>query len=523
MAERVSILDIDFGDPDANADQLFEKFAIETNQIKECLRHERLLITGEKGSGKTGLRRLLSGGTSESQATFVLDFDRLGYEDIYNKLLSVANSTRLPKLTVLSDVWCLAFMSCAIQQCAKTFLDQRPRFQLILDRMRNIFDFRDDRSEHPNLFQTIANMLGRFDAQIRDIARKAVSETTRVAESAAYQSSIASLWANEELIELRKEFVALLREQSRSIVLIADGFDTLRHDCNDNDGVRLVFESLVTAAYKMHLAFPQKDLIRCKILMPFDRFISGSLRDTDKIDTIHQEIYWTPADLKLMLAQRIRLSPKIGKSLADDQAVYSVLPRKVLNATYDRHEDAFSYILRHTMLRPRELLRLMITLQRRIREKPTTRTVDQTDVRETVKELSQKFAVNFVREFSIDYPKLSEFVLQFSRMQNIITVNDLREKIAGNHTVFRHDGNDVDKALEKLYCMGFFGVVRESDSSEPDDIPTHPNQSRYKIDFFFTARSLNPVLGLAQAREIALHPMFQHYLHLKPDPARIIG
>jgi hypothetical protein len=98
-------------DADEVDTEFLEKW-LESGDIKMCLLDNIWIVSGEKGSGKSAMKRAIveKYGTAYS-AIHCIEFDSLSFRPIYNNIVQISRTTSLSRTTLLSNIWryCLIF------------------------------------------------------------------------------------------------------------------------------------------------------------------------------------------------------------------------------------------------------------------------------------------------------------------------------------------------------------------------------------------------------------------------------
>lgn len=526
----IPLSNVNWGPSDALVnDKQFHKKWIEPPSIKTCLLKNMWLISGEKGSGKSAIRRALSEIYGDRFLVApVVDFDNITFKALYENLVELASATKLSKTATLSHYWQYALIVELIIACAKAkpsvygeFLDGLPASRTEIPLSERLL----------KLLEDAWNKIDVFTEQKRP-GKKRIKTPPRSppANLIASYSLTAKLLADlshfplgTDFTDLRHRFFSKMEDERDNVVLILDGFDRLRNDGAQADAVRLIFDSLVNAIQSIYTYQDLPSGLEMKAFIPHDRYLSLSLRDSDKVDTMHVAIRWNSLALQRFLKKRLELTPKLSSGpflLLWRQ----VIPEKVFNVHYRLDEDSFDYILRHTMMRPRQL---QIHLEYLASEFQSN-IVDPSGITKAVAESSKRVARHFINEFKTDHPNLEQFISSLHGQSNIIEFRMLRKIISD--ALRRFDDVDdnliVERKINTLYSIGFFGVVNFIESGEAIGelyCPPTKESKRHYVDFFF--KNPHPAISstLQDDSIIAFHPIFVDYASLRPHPTLIVG
>jgi hypothetical protein len=323
---------------------------------------------------------------------------------------------------------------------------------------------------------------------------------------------------------IKKTFFNRIEKNNDRVVLILDGFDRLKTDGGRSDANHLIFASLLDAIQALHGDPNLPPTLYIKAFIPHDRYLALPLRDSDKLDTMHASIRWNRDNLQAFVKKRLDLTQKIQQHSAFSGAWRQVMPETIRNATYQLEEDSFDYIVRHTMMRPRQL---QIHLEQ-ISDDYLDRNIDPSMVPNSVSEASKKIAKFFADEFKTDYPYLSRFIASLHRKDNILDYRDFVTIVEAGINKYHKNGDapDIEDMIDNLYAMGFFGVLNfiEPGREMPGlYCPPTKESRRHYIDFFF--KNPHPSISgtLQDSSVIAFHPVFTDFCSLQPHPTLIVG
>lgn len=514
-----------WGPTDAIPDKNFQQKWIEPSSIKSCLLKENWLISGEKGSGKSAIRRAISEIYADRfLVTPVVDFDDITFRALYDNLVELATATRLSKTTTLSHYWQYAMVVELILACALAkpdvygaYLDALPESRTSIPLSERLIKLLEDS------WNKIDDFTGANKRRRRTGSAPKANLIASSGLSAKLLADLSKFPLNKEFLDLRRSFFRSLDSEGDQVVLILDGFDRLRNDGAQADAIRLIFDSLVDAVQSIY-AYPDLPTgVGIKAFIPHDRYLSLSLRDFDKVDTMHVAIRWDRIALQDFLKRRLELTPKLqGGTFI--QLWRQVMPEKILNSHYHLDEDSFDYVLRHTMMRPRQLQIHLEHLATACQDQ----VVDPSAVPKAIAESSKAVAKHFINEFRTDHPNLDRFIGSLHGKSNVVEFRELRRIVSDALKRFQaaEDNLSVERKIDTLYSMGFFGIVH---FIEPGEVvgelycPPTKEATRHYVDFFY--KNPHPAISssLQDDSVIAFHPILVDYANLRAHSSLIIG
>lgn len=521
----IPLSNVNWGPSDAlRRDSKFASKWIEPTSIKKCLLPNYWIISGEKGSGKSAIRRALTEIYNERYlAVPVVDFNKITFKALYENLVELANTTKLSKTATLSHYWQYAMLVELISASAKAHPERYARF------LKKIPRTRVDIPLSERLMQLLEDAWNKIDVFTgRGVKRnkhkiKAANLIASSGLTADILSDLNEYPLDDKFIEMRQRYFQCLENANDRVVLVLDGFDKLRNSGSSNESIPLIFASLVDAVQSIYTYEDIPSGLEIKAFIPHDRYISLTLRDSDKVDTMHTAIKWTRDDLKEFLNKRMLLTPKLRQG-SFTTLWKQVMPEKVFNMHYKLEEESFDYILRHTMLRPRQLQVHLETLSSEYHDQ----IINSSGVPKVVAESSKKVAMHFVNEFRTEHPHLERFISSLHQKDNVIEYREFRKYIENAIDRF-HGGNPsltVEHKVDTLYAMGFFGVINFIESSAVLGniyCPPTRERKRHHVNFFF--KNPHPTISstLKDDDLIGIHPVFVDYANLRPHPTLIVG
>jgi hypothetical protein len=516
-----------WGPTDAiDRDKHFAEKWVEPDEIKKCLRSDNWIITGEKGAGKTAIRKaLVEIYGNEFFAAPVVDFNDISFKVLNDHLIELANTTKVSKTATLSHFWQYAIVVEAMVAAARKNYE---RYGDLIDR---IPADRANIAMNERLMRLIEEVWNRIDeftgtrnARSRRSGRPKANLVASSGLTAKLIQQLSKFPLDPEFEAIKRAFFERIEGKNDRIVLILDGFDRLKNDGGRSDATKLIFASLIDSVYAIHADPHLPPSFQIKAFMPHDRYLSLPLRDSDKIDTMHVSIRWTRDTLQAFLKRRLELTKNINHYSTFVATWRQVMPDTIRNATYQIDEDSFDYLARHTMLRPRQMQIHLEQLATDYYDK----NIDPSMVPAAVGEASKKIAKYFVDEFKTDYPYLSKFISSLHRQNNVMEYREFSKLVEGGLAKFHKNGDapDFEDMIDTLYAMGFFGVLNfvEPGRELPGVYcPPSKESRRHFVDFFFKSPHPSVSGTLQDTSVVALHPVFTDYCSLRPHSTLIVG
>lgn len=504
-------------------DRQFSDKWIEPTEIKNCLDHNCWIVTGEKGSGKSAIQRAMREiHSADYYATPLVDFDKVTFRLLYDNLILLSNTTKLSTSVTLSNYWQYAIVIEMLRACVKR--DPAIYGDLLQDVPNSRHEDIPLNERLMRLIEEAWNLIDEFtDAQKASSSVPRANLLASGGLSAKLLHNLSTFPLGPEYEAVKREFFRRTEHHHHRVTLILDGFDTLITQDAEPASIHMIFSSLLDAILSLRSNPDLPGNIGIKALIPHDRYINISLRDADKVDAMHTPIRWNIETLKKFVEKRITSTSKL-KAGSFHTLWKQVFPESIIHPVYKIEEDSFEYLLRHTMLRPRQL---QIHLNEMATAHPGLN-IDPSMVPKSIANSSQNLAKFFMDEYSLDHPNLENFILTFHRKSNVMELKAFRDLVAAGIKRFHgpEHGINVDYKLDILYATGLYGIVQFVDPGDQMQEryypPTRESRPHY-VDFFFRKPYNKVSARFSDDTLIALHPIFVDFANLRLDPSLIIG
>lgn len=520
-------LNINWGPIDAkdeNDKPFLEKF-VKCKSYKEILDSYKPLISGEKGAGKSAFKRHLVATHKENDDVVTeINFDDIEYASIIENLNYLIEYTNVKSLSILSYYWQFVIFIYAMKTAMnveKTHLTQEKTLiqeyliesgfsEMGIVSMMTFLTY--------NAIKKIEQVTNPMDT--KDFERLGLPSTLN---AQVYESIKKYPLFDPKFLRAKTAFFKYINDGDRKIIITIDDFDEIKAKSTDDRlSIQSIFDSLISAIYKISLTNELRDSFRVYCFIPHDRLIEADLRDYDKIEYKHEAIVWDYNGIKELLDRRIFVSTD-GKTFKNTWT--SLFPTLIPNECYNVQEDSFEFLLRHTQYRPRQILRTLEALEQEARYE----NFDEKKFKQIVHRLAKKNVDAFIKEYSIDHPNLKSFFHRFKNFPNICEYTSFRQKV---EKIISDLGSHVplDDKIDQLYNMGFFGTLKELKRHEVQEIeetayvpPTKYRGEKYLCKFYYHYAD-ESISGALQGEDIiVIHPMFFDYCEQIHHSTAIVG
>jgi hypothetical protein len=458
------------------------------------IKPETYLIIGRRGSGKTALSRYFSFQTRIPDPIYIDVDEPKAYRTVLADIAARASESReiaIPRLVKVWEytLWCVVFEQTKRESTAIAAACHQ-----------------DCSVDHPS--HLVNRIIDRLLTILHEPGDAFIDERMHELLS-------------DERLEAAKEEV--LKVAARKPIIIA--LDTLeRYDVGDS-ALMNAMAALVQCAARLNLTLSDQG-IHLKVFMSGEIF--PYLEEEviqNPLKSIKNPVYlfWRPRDLLRLISWRFyhyleaahMLRPESKEHIDwkkhDDVFNKMWIPyfgQYVVNARGFR-EDTFSYLLRHTQMRPRQLILLCNSVAERAVERGHFPSFREEDIRDGVKDGETKLALEIISSFSSIYPNVGAIVDALMRMPMLFTGNKLDQRASQSATEWPEAYSQA--RFRRLVAeLGVVGRVRR-----------HNTEAGYiEADFEY---SLEERLPLTHRDECVIHPMFYSRLNVELNsPSRVL-
>ncbi len=531
----MSFEQINWGSVDAEQEPEVEFNAsfIEPPSLPLLLGDDYWIITGEKGSGKTALRRKLEQDIKQrrpdGRSFASINFKTGDFETFEQTLASLASHTEIPALRLLGNYWEYLI----VVESIRYYYLRDSVFAESIDRhaddlMRRFLGLpaNDEAQQSTVIGRYMRMLMERAWTIFEDNDDRRYSGAADEGQKCDQKTKVLLFPSKSKTyLTARNVFSDYLKDNDFKLVIALDGFDRFYPEDCQPIHIQSIFYSLLECLREISLLNDFRSRLIVKAFIPHDRCVKLRIRDVDKIRAMQMRIRWDPDSLRYLIGKRINLSLKTTWDF--DHAWKSIVPSMVKNRRYEIEENSFDYVLRHTMWRPRQIQ----THLRSIRQRCDGKIVDGPLIERAVRASCEDLVQDFIAEYQVEHPYMRSFLARFTGRPNIMPypefagiVTDCLKGLSTEREIWTFDSK-----LRVLYRIGFFGVI------EKDDFTNKLSQSTYFLPrkrvippyccrFYYKTEEPQPNLPqLTQSDEIAIHPIFFDYCRQRADPDRLVG
>jgi hypothetical protein len=435
------------------------------------------LIVGRRGTGKSSLAHYFTFQDQLEHACCIDVDEPETYKHVMARIAGSASGVREIAIPRIVRVWEYAIWALIFRQLADE------------DRViAAACAFRDSGSA--------ANLILRVLKQL--VSKHTADQTGELADDMeAYLSS--------EVIRKGKLAVAAICKRRPLIVAI----DSLEHYAINDDATMWAAAALVECASKFNRDFARQG-IHVKVFLNaevYPRLTESVISNTLKYVRDPLFLQWRPRDLIRLICWRFsrylrahdQAEFKNGIDWEDFESVCGRLWNPFFGATltnrYGRSEPTFAYVLRHTQLRPRQLVVLCNKVAEAAQARGTFPKIDHDVMRDTVRAEAPALATEVINAYSSSYVNLARIVDALSGLPISFDARHLDKvapRTAGEWPNHEYSPSRFRNLVAEL---GIVGRVRSRDD----------HTRIIQADFEY---ALHQPLSLQPGDECVIHPMF---------------
>ncbi len=536
MIDRLSLLEcfepVDAAEPDSD----FIKKFVTHEDLTLLLRDQTCLITGEKGSGKTALCRYIEEILTNDRCSVVgISFNELRHADITHYISELARLSGIDSLALTSAFW-----RCVIVISAMRHVFENDKNNISFLETKLVHFLRESGHLEKSPVDTFLHLVRGVWNLFNKITAPDSSGAT-IEDVLGLPPSKSGLNIDErQMLYLRKypfsdvryqraeqEFATYLKNNDLAIVVYLDGFDKLRGDGpSDTDALNLIFTALTDSVYTIRTEGKWSNFLKIKAFIPHDRWLEQKMRDLDKYRAMQESIVWRYNYFREFLLRRLILHEKVSPSADFQSAWKKFFPESLENNCYGVRESVYDYIIRHTQYRPRQLLYHLINLCKAFKSGD----INAQEIPHVIARSCKERVRDFIEEYRIDHPEMESFLTKFRGCPNVLTYSEFRDQVQKALREMRCKDVNVSDKIQKLYHIGFVGLVEEVPDHEfardrhmfyfP---PLRVSPKKYRCEFYYEDAAPEVFRDLNNDDLVCIHPMFFDYCRLNSHPIYMVG
>jgi archaellum biogenesis ATPase FlaH len=452
---------------------------------REALSPKVFLIIGRRGAGKTALSQFFSFQQLMPNVTTIEVDEPAAFQQLMSKMAESAASTREVAIPRLVKIWEFVIWSTIFWQLQ----DKDPRIKAAV------------------LFADQTDQVSTF---IRQVLKFLVSKFLKADNDLA--DELEDFISNERIQRAKR---AVLEVVKGNKVIIA--LDTMENYAVRDESMMRSMGALIQCASRFSRNYARNGIyLKVFIMAEIFPYLKEEV-SLNPLKFIHDEIYlqWRPKDLMRLISWRYDrylkqnnlLTPTISKVDWDNH--HDVLKEKwepywgkKLQTRQGLVEETFPYVLRHTQLRPRQLIVLCNSVARQSQQGETFPRFGPDSIIEGIQRAEKRLAEEVMNSYSSVYPGAARIVEALSGLPLIFKANEL-DKRAPQTASQWPSGEYSSYAFRQFVSeLGIVGRVRNV--SEKTGI--------VEADFEYAGESR---ISLLVNDQCVIHPMFYKKLNIR--------
>jgi hypothetical protein len=502
------------GDMSAENDPKFTQYFVDTTEFALLLSDECMIVFGAKGSGKTAIMRALSD-IPEYSARYAcvqaVKLDGLRFGPLFDAMKKLNNTSHQGIVAIARAAWQNVIAVYVLEALLET--------RLLPAQTRS--DIQRYLRSTGHLGTPVASKLGSHLERVWELIVKwsrdnEASDTPQLLGLSTRQQLISAQFPmDDKLDRLLSSAMRAVRQERRRVMVCLDGLDSvIEHSIESRD---YIFAGLIDATFKCKTDHNFADTLAMKVLLPKELAHGAKrlLRDLDKAEQVFENIHWTHDALGDFMKKR--LEDHIRAKNRDFREVWrEYFQDKIRNDVHLVEEDSFTYFLRHTLYRPRQVLihvqAVLDAWDRRAETVPFR--VDPTFIPKVVAETNVKLSQYVINELQLDFPHLEKLMRSFRGLPSVISAADVRERL---QRFLGLEADRVDEAFTDLYNYGLFGISQATGEAELK------KNAAFKFSFMTPEYDGHEAASAPATAFVAISPMFVDYCGCKSSTAGVVN
>jgi len=515
-----------------NVNEFNEQLFVKTHTYQKVIKQQACIIIGRKGSGKsTIIDHFLHAHGGNGHEVMHVHLKEFEFTTLYTTVFSRPHSTEIGELVVnerfFEVVW-LAYIY-RLTQKALGLQGNVPGAEL---------------RTNWAIFLDVALKVTDYIEKVVDSTAPTASFFAAIADQLGVEALVGSVVGEERLERITFE----IENGEKRLLFSLDGFDLRFEDFRNHTlsdimpeaerAHRTAFEiAWLKGLLRSILDLRSSDLvIRDRmdfcVSIPQDRYMEAREleRDDYRFRTMASEIQWSGYELAILIRKRlefmagIRTDPNKGplERLSQVLAHPSILLPQMVEINVGGNKvkvSLFTYVLRHTFWRPRDVLyyvAALLTMDKFL--KRTKRVMDEKVLKEVVSLTTLDIiATEFLKEFKKNFTNIEEALKRLRGLDIVTSKSELSERLKG--LPFFMDGGtrtvtDATAKIDVLFEIGLLGYEqRERTGTDPMECFIFSDGDKeYKA---FSHEEIETL-------HFVVHPIFTEYLRLNTAKHRIV-
>jgi hypothetical protein len=446
------------------------------------------LIIGRRGAGKTALSQSFTFGEALKNPISI-DVDQPAlYQRSLTEIANFVAESRELAIYRLQRIWFYLVWS------------------VITEQMRALSPEIERACDTPSQRRPVSEFIGRKLEALVYVFR----------DPGAFSEADLNSLLTEDALERAQEAVLKIAQHRPVVIAI----DTLERYDTSNEQLMNALAGLIQCAAEFNIRYAESGL-HLKVFMSgevFPHLREVALQNPAKHVKHPVYLLWRPKDLLRLICWRFyhyltERNELHESSLADiDWTNPSVVMQRMWRPYFGAEltngrglrEQTFTYVLRHTQLRPRQLILVCNAIARTAIDEGRFPYFSDGDIRDAVRRAETELAAEIINSFQMIYPKVDEIVNTLLRIPMVFPGSELDRRAYQSKRAWPDDSYSPAAFHQLVTELGIVGRV------------TRSNHEHGYIDADFEY-SMKDRLRVSEHDLCAIHPMFYSRLNVLID------
>lgn len=491
-----------FNDSEKELDKLPQIYLYDLEFNRKALDPHVSIIIGRRGSGKTALAHFFNFKNGNSYDIYVDIDEPTTFTNILEQLSKdILSNNQINVVENIAKMWELSFWTSLMGEVVN---DKRfENVEAINDYLHHV-GIKNDRGSQivRVIFQTLAGL-------VSESAGKVVELIFKVHE----------ILNSKEFIAAKDALFKLMDNGYKAVIVI----DTLELYQIRKYEMQQALGAMLHTVTKFSFGAVHKNLhIKCFLpgeIMPF--LLDTAVQNIGKTFQAPVHLNWRPKELLRLSSKRLysyleekckEFDPNCLKNIKiETWGDYSEVKAKVWNKFFPEkiinkagvEEDTFQYIMRHSQLRPRQIIWICNSIANEAYADKKFPYIEPKHIVNGINKIEETLALEVINSFSKIYPNARNILACFRGVSNYLERSSTLDKLAARtKNAWNYEDLEYDRYLfQQMVCeMGIVGSI-------------HQKTGKYlEAEFEYI---LPDRLVMNYDEEIVIHPMFYNYFRVK--------
>jgi hypothetical protein len=484
------------GDLDAATDQDFQSHFVESDDLKRILTKKSDVIYGSKGVGKTALCRALAEINKGSfYATKIVDLQQISFRAVHNALSKLKDTTQTEVPTLARKTW----RNVLAKYCLEAVAAELPSSDPLRNQIGVLLENEGFSGSSSN-----SRLMGQIERFLIGIAEAGLEETapTPLGLSGKQREVVNTFPSSADVQAALIEASRIVEESGQYVLICLDGFDSIVDHTPESR--RAIFAGLIDAIQKS-----SQDPLLARAFC-FKAFLPQELADdahdilwdSDKHIFNTHYLRWAESDFQSFLKKRLLVYSR-SKSNQFIDVWHEYMPDKVRNDIHNLEEQSFSYILRHTLYRPRQVLAHLQMVLDKWDETSDSFRVDPSFIPQVIASNNYTMAKQVAFQLEKRHPGLSTFLQSWSGRPMTVSVGEFQDRML--RLLSYLTPQDINSVFDDFFNFGIFGIASKVSPIKGAD------QTCFRFGYVGDRFARNINTSVDENDLLALSPMFREY------------